>query len=417
MTKNLNLLFYLKKSKVNANNEAPIYLRITVGGKRAEISTSRRIDIKKWSKSGHKGIGRSESIRSLNEYLNLLTSKVYKIQKDLIEEDSHYSANTIKDLLLGNNKRGKTIIEIFQAHNKQIKQLEGKQYALATITRYDTALKHVQSFIKYNYRVNDLLLNKINHKFITDFEFYLLNVKNQDHNTALKYIKNFKKIIKIALDNDWLLKDPFSRFKRSFKAVEREILTQEEIDTIIIKELNIPRLDMVRDIFLFSCYTGLAYADVKLLSKNDIVIGLNGEKVIHIKRKKTNTVSKIPLLPYAETIINKYENNPIVLNSGTLLPVKSNQKLNAYLKELTDVCGIKKKITFHTARHTFATTITMANGVSTESISKMLGHKSLRTTQHYAKILDITVSQDMAKLKMKLSVKSEDSENSLTQAI
>ncbi|MEL4456696.1 site-specific integrase [Lutimonas vermicola] len=417
MTKNLNLLFYLKKSKVNANNEAPIYLRITVGGKRAETSTSRRIDIKKWSKSGHKGIGRSESIRSLNEYLNLLTSKVYKIHKDLIEEEIDFDANSIKNILSGANKKSKTIIEVFQAHNKQLKQLEGKQYTKATVKRYETALKHVHSFIIYNYSINDLPLNKINHKFITDFQFYLMNVKDQSHNTALKYIKNFKKIVKIALDNDWINKDPFSRFKRSFKKVDREILTQEEIDLIIGKDLKIPRLDLVRDIFLFSCYTGLAYVDVKLLSENDIVIGMNGEKAIHIKRKKTNTVSKIPLLPYAETIINKYQNNPTVLNSGTLLPVKSNQKLNAYLKELTDLCGIIKNITFHTARHTFATTITMANGVSTESISKMLGHKSLRTTQHYAKILDITVSQDMAKLKMKLSVKSEDSENSLTEAI
>lgn len=417
MTKNLNVLFYLKKSKVNANNEAPIYLRITVDGNRAEISTSRRIDIQKWNSSANKGVGRTESIREINEYLNILTSKVYKIQKDLVLEDIEYNANTIKDILSGANRKSKTIIEVFQAHNKQLKQLEGKQYAKATVKRYDTALKHVQSFIIYNYSINDLPLNKINHKFITDFQFYLMNVKDQSHNTALKYIKNFKKIVKISLDNDWIVKDPFSRFKRSFKTVDREILTQEEIDTIISKELDLPRLEMVRDVFLFSCYTGLAYVDVKLLSKNDIVIGMNGEKVIHIKRKKTNTVSKIPLLPYAETIINKYQNNPSVLNSGTLLPVKSNQKLNAYLKELTDLCGINKNITFHTARHTFATTITMANGVATESISKMLGHKSLRTTQHYAKILDLTVSQDMAKLKKRLSVKSIDSENSLTKAM
>jgi len=403
MTKNLNVLFYLKKSKVNANNEAPIYLRITVDGKRAEISTSRRIDIQKWNSSANKGVGRTESIREINEYLNILTSKVYKIQKDLVLEDIDYNANTIKDLISGANRKSKTIIEVFQAHNKQLKQLEGKQYAKATVKRYDTALKHLQSFILYNYSINDIALNKINHKFITDFQFYLMNVKHQSHNTALKYIKNFKKIIKIAIDNDWIEKDPFSRFKRSFKTVDREILTQKEIDAIISKELDIPRLDLVRDIFLFSCYTGLAYIDVRLLSINDIVLDLNGDKEIHIKRKKTNTVSKIPLLPYAEKIINKYKNHPSALNSGTLLPVRSNQKLNAYLKELTDLCDINKNITFHTARHTFATTITMANGVPTESISKMLGHKSLRTTQQYAKILDLTVSQDMAKLKMKLS--------------
>ena len=401
------ILFYLKKSKLNSNNEAPIYLRITVEGKRAEFSIKRKINIKKWNSSGNKAIGRTEETRALNEYINVLTSKVYKIHKDLVEEGNEISSATIKNILTGSTTKTKSIIEIFEYHNNQLKVLEGKQYAPATVKRYDTALKHVKRFINHNFNIDDMPINKVDHKFVTDFEFYMKSKRNCSHNTTLKYIKNFKKIVRLALANSWIDKDPFINYKASFNAVEREFLSKKEIDTIIKKDLHTPRLDLVRDIFIFSVYTSLSYIDVKLLSKNDLVIGIDGEKWIKIKRKKTNTISNVPILPVAEKIINKYKNRPDLLNSGKLLPVLSNQKMNAYLKEITDLCKISKDITFHSARHTFGTTITLLNNVPLESVSKMMGHKSIRTTQHYAKILDSKVSSDMAVLKKKL----KDNEN------
>jgi len=255
--------------------------------------------------------------------------------------------------------------------------------------------------MKHTYNVSDYRLNKINHKFITDFEFYLKSERECAHNSTIKYIKNFKKIVRIAIANDWIVKDPFLNYKVQLKEVKREFLSEEEMQTMLEKDLHTHRLELVRDIFIFCCYTGLAYSDVKKLSKDSIVIGIDGEKWIKTNRTKTGTRISIPLLPPALKILKKYENSPLSVSKGVLLPVLSNQKSNAYLKEIADLCGIKKNLMTHLARHTFATTVTLSNGVGIESVSKMLGHTSIKTTQHYAKILDSKVSDDMAILKQK----------------
>lgn len=233
---------------------------------------------------------------------------------------------------------------------------------------------------------------------MSSFEYYLKTERKCSHNTALKYVTNFKKIIRIAYAHDWIDKDPFFNWKAKLKIIEREFLCNEEIQAMVTKDLHATRLDQVRDIFIFCCFTGLAYADLKKLSNEDIVTGIDVERWIKIKRTKTDTRSNIPILPTAQSILDKYQNSPDILNSNILLPVLSNQKMNAYHKETADLCEINKNLTFHIARHTFATTVTLTNGVSIESVSKMLGHKSLRTTQHYAKILDRKVSDDMQKI-------------------
>jgi site-specific recombinase XerD len=231
----------------------------------------------------------------------------------------------------------------------------------------------------------------------------LRSVRKCANNTAVKYIKNFKKIIKICISNGWLDKDPFANYKSKIREVERDYLTQEEVQNIYSKVFVTERLNLVKDIFVFSCFTGLAYIDVKNLTISNISMGIDGGKWIFTHRQKTETASRIPLLPIPEELILKYANHPQCINEGKLLPVLSNQKMNSYLKEIADACGIKKDLTFHIARHTFATSVTLTNGVPLESVSKMLGHKSLRTTQHYAKILDKKVSEDMAILKQKFS--------------
>tara|TARA_R110002051_G_scaffold83979_3_gene148841 strand:- start:186 stop:932 length:747 start_codon:yes stop_codon:yes gene_type:complete len=236
------------------------------------------------------------------------------------------------------------------------------------------------------------------------FEYYLKTTKNCSHNSAIKYVTNLKKIIRIAFDHDWITKNPFANWKARIKIIDRAFLSEEEIQAIIEKEFTIKRLDQVKDIFIFCCYTGLAYADVKKLCKDDVVIGIDGEKWIKTVRTKTSTRSNIPILPIAQKILDKYKEDPTVISNNVLLPVLSNQKTNAYLKEIADVCGISKNLTFHLARHTFATTVTLTNGVPIETVSKMLGHKSLKTTQHYAKILDRKVSEDMKILRNKFKV-------------
>jgi len=239
---------------------------------------------------------------------------------------------------------------------------------------------------------------------MSQYAFWFRSVKNCDHNTTMKYLSNFKKIVIICLKNGWLTKDPFYGFKLARKEVVREFLTDEELGLIRSKYFSMERISQVRDIFLFSCYTGLAYADVKKLKRSEICVGVDGEKWIFTSRQKTDTLSRIPLLTQAIEILDRYKNYPTCDNQDSLLPVLSNQKMNAYLKEIADCCGIQKPFTYHTARHTFATTITLSNGVPIETVSKMLGHRNLKTTQHYAKILDKKVGEDMRRLKEKLSV-------------
>ncbi len=218
----------------------------------------------------------------------------------------------------------------------------------------------------------------------------------------MKYLGNFKKIVIKCIRSGWLTKDPFDNFKMTKREVERTALFKEELEVISNKIFSTDRLTQVRDIFLFCCFTGLAYADVKKLKRSEIAVGIDGGKWIFTNRQKTETSSRIPLLPTTLEIIDKYKDHPQCIHQDRVLPVLTNQKMNAYLKEIADVCGIKKTFTFHIARHTFATTVTVSNGVQIETVSKMLGHKNLKTTQHYAKILDRKVSDDMEILREKL---------------
>jgi site-specific recombinase XerD len=337
-----------------------------------------------------------------------LKSKIYDAEKNLIKTDIPINSETLKNKLLGIEERRRTLIPIFQDHNNKIKELVGKEYAPGTLERYKTSLKHTIDFLEWKYKISDIEIDKINHAFITDYEFYFRSVRNCANNTAVKYIKNFSKIIKICLANNWIDRNPFSNYKAKVREVERVYLSEEEIENIINKDFKTDRLSLVRDIFLFSCFTGLAYIDVKNLTKSHISLGIDGEKWIFTHRQKTETASKIPILPITQMIIDKYADNPQCLNEDKLLPILSNQKMNAYLKEIAGVCEIEKELTFHIARHTFATTVTLTNGVPIESVSKMLGHKNLRTTQHYAKVLDKKVSEDMKILRDKFKVNNSD---------
>ena len=401
MKTKITLHFYAKSTKANTSGQLPIYIRLTVDGKRMEFSSKKFINATKWSAELSKMKGTSEEARSLNEYLNLMKSKIYDIQMELIHKNELLTLEVFKNKLLGIEERSRTLVPIFQDHNNKIKELVGKEYALGTLERYKTSLKHTIDFLEWKYKISDIEIDKINHAFITDYEFYLRSVRNCANNTAVKYIKNFSKIIKIYLANNWIDRNPFSNYKAKVREVERVYLSQEEIENIINKDFKTDRLSLVRGIFLFSCFTGLAYIDVKNLTKSHISLGIDGEKWIFTHRQKTETASKIPILPITQMIIDKYEDNPECCNQNKLLPILSNQKMNAYLKEIAGVCEIEKELTFHIARHTFATTVTLTNGVPIESVSKMLGHKNLRTTQHYAKVLDKKVSEDMMVLRDK----------------
>jgi len=407
MNKTFNLLFFVKKSKIKANGTAPIYLRITIDGIPKEISSKRNIIPQKWDNKLQKVSGSSEEVKAINNYLKTLEHEVFDAHHQMMKDKTSTTSDSLKSKLVGKEQRPKTLVPIFQDHNDKVETLVGNEYAPGTLERYKTSLKHTIEFLQWKYAVSDIEIKNIDHCFITEYEFYLRSVRKCANNTAVKYIKNFKKIIRICLSNGWLDKDPFVNYKSKIREVEREFLSTEEINDIYSKKFINQRLGLVRDIFVFACFTGLAYIDVKQLTLSNISIGIDGGKWIYTHRQKTETASRIPLLPIPEEIIQKYASHPICLNEDRLLPILSNQKMNAYLKEIADVCGINKELTFHIARHTFATTVTLSNGVPIETVSKMLGHTNLKTTQHYAKILDIKISNDMMLLKEKFKINTQ----------
>lgn len=396
-------IFTLKKSKSNEGKLSVIYLRVTIDGSRTEVSTHRYCNPMEWNSKAGKFTGRTEEAKALNAYLDTLKFRVNDIYRLMIADGIDITCENFRKKFLGlDQEKPRMLIEIFEYHNKQIFELVGRGYSEGTYKRFKVCIKSLEEFLEWKFKEKDISIKRLNFEFINDYEFYLKTVRNCAHNTVMGYIKKIKKIVRQCVAKDWLAKDPFVAYKMSFNETHRTILTAEEIQRVRDKPFLIQRLDQVRDLFIFSCYTGLSYSDVQKLTPAEINTGIDGKKWIFTTRTKTNSASHIPLLEPALAIIEKYVNHPHASSSGKLLPVITNQRVNSYLKELADVCDINKELTFHCARHTFATTVTLSNGVPIETVGKMLGHRSLRTTQHYARILDRKVSDDMNALMSKL---------------
>lgn len=399
-----SILFWISKSRIK-NGKAAISARITVNGQRTEISTHRTVNVLEWEPKSQMVIGKNADAKEINNHLAVIKSKLLSCHGKLEARGEFITADAIKKAYTGVIEKPRTLLPIITQHNADIKTLIGQQYSRATWVKYETTKKHITEFLQHKHQVADINLKNLNIEFIADFEFYLKAEKKIDINTNAKYIKNLKKIINECVAKNWLDKHPFLGYKLKTKQTERAYLSEQELQAIEEKEFTMDRLSHIRDIFIFSCYTGLAFVDVANLTTNNISIGIDGEKWIFTHRQKTETASRIPLLPPALAIIEKYRSYQEASNK--LLPVPSNQKTNAYLKEIATLCGINKELTFHVARHTFATTVTLTNGVPIESVSKMLGHKKLQTTQHYAKILDKKVSSDMQLLRSVIAAKSK----------
>lgn len=398
MSAKFSLLFFLKRRGGYVEGDLPVYLRITVDGKRAELAIQRKCNPEKWNTRKGCMIGTKASVKEFNAYLLAFQTKVYEIQRSLLTDGNPIDPEIIKRNLTGRDRSAKMFLEIFDEHNENMRKLVGKDYSVATLTKYITCLKSLKSFVQFQYKTMDINVRQMDFAFIKLLEMYLKTQKGVGHNTAMGYIKKVKKIIHLCIANKWLNSDPFMAFKVSINKTARTFLSVVEMKRLTEKEFEIQRLSEVRDIFLFSCYTGLAYVDAAKLTKDAIIKGGDGTTWIMMNRTKTGVMANIPLLPQAEKIIFKYNDHPKVLITGKLLPLISNQKLNAYLKEISVLCGFTKELSHHCARHTFATTVTLSNGVPIETVSKMLGHSSLKSTQHYAKVLDNKVADDMKKL-------------------
>lgn len=404
LEKSFGLLYYLKQAKNPKETDRYVYLRITVNGAYRDVSIKRQWDTSRWNAEVGRATGVKDDAKELNAYLELVTSKVYQAKKQLLDEGKEVTAEHIKDTLLGREEEKHMILAAFKQHNEQMKALIGKDFAKATHTRYKTAHDHTEAFIKWKYGKNDLDVKELNYEFASQFAFWLKSKRNCAHNATVKYISNLKKIVLECIKKGWLQKDPFADFKTNRKEVIRVALTKGELKRIEEKDFENDRLNNVKDIFLFSCYTGLAYIDAYKLKRSDIVIGVDDGNWIITTRQKTESATRLPLLPPAQRIMDKYADDPKCIDKNTVLPLLSNQKMNSYLKEIADVCKIDKNLTFHIARHTFATTVTLSNGVPIETVSRMLGHKSLKQTQHYAKIVDLKISEDMQLLRTKLQL-------------
>lgn len=396
------MLFYLKKPKNYVTGPMPVYMRITVNGQRAETSTSRECEPSNWNSAAGRMKGVKENVRTFNYYLDTLKTQVDDAHTALIKAEEVLTAEVLKNKFLGKEEKTRMLIEVFQEHNDRFAKLVGKETSKGTLSRYTISLSHTQRFIKWKYNLSDVSVKKVDHEFITDYEYWLRTERKCANNSAVKYIKNFKKIVLICLDNGWIDKNPFLKYKGKTKRVHRLCLEQEELQILEEKQFASQRLEQIKDFFLFSCYTGLAYVDIKKLERKNISNRYDGEIWIMTNRQKTDLPTHIPLLPQAIEIMRKYEDHPKCSNTGVVFPVPSNQKVNDYLKEIAGLCGIKKELTFHIARHTFATTVTLANDVPIESVSVMLGHSNIKTTQEYAKVLNMKLSRDMQSLRTKM---------------
>lgn len=400
------------KAWINKNRtrkgEFAIFIRIYVNSSRSEVSTGLYVNPKLWDKKKSRVKTNAKNAMQINAHLDKVESRLKDNFMFFFATQEMATAKMVKAKYLGKDPLSqkpshKTILQAFDYHNtKMEEQVKIGQVVKKTHTRYKITKNKVHAFMQYQYKVDDMPLPDLRLRFVTEFEHYLLTEDNLKSNTAHKYIKNLKKIMNMSVGLDWIPSNPFNNFRCSYTAPEREILTQEELDVIRLKEINIPRLSEVRDVFIFCCYTGFAYSDIYKFEYNAVSKGIDGCYWLSTNRQKTGTKESVPLLPIALDIIEKYRNHKYCIEANKLLPVNSNQRYNGYLKELADICGIKKKITSHIARHTFATTVTLANGVPIETVSSMLGHNSIRTTQIYAKVVEKKVSEDMQNLKDKL---------------
>ena len=390
-----SLLYILRKSKLLKNGEVPICLWITVQGQTAEVMVKRSISVHLWNQKRECSNGKSYMDKELNHYLETIKAKFFRIHRELEIDGKIVTPKVVRDRYFGKDEDKKTLVDVYQEHNKKCRALIGIDFTESTVDKFDTSLSHLQEYMKNSYGRNDILLSEINSQFISGFDFYLKTVRKCKQNSSLKHLENLKKVVRIAIANDWIRKDPFFGIQFKHEETNIEFLSHEELETLINKEFAIKRLEQVRDIFVFCCFTGLAFVDVQQLTPNHLIKDNNGAMWIRKSRQKTGNMCNIPLLSVAQKLIDKYKDHQNCIFKGVLLPVISNQKYNSYLKEIADLCAINKRLTSHVARYTCATVVMLANQVSMENVAKILGHSNTKMTQHYAKVLDSSIMRDM----------------------
>ena len=391
MSSTCKILFYIRKNYLNRDKKAPIMIRVTIDGRMVQFNSKLDIEPQYWNPKKQRAEGSGKQIKMFNTLLENIKYSLQNHFHEIVCEEIP-TPEKVRDSFLGVADKENTLMLLFKRHLDNLKNIIGKGMAQATYDKYDITYRRLKEFMKNKYNLSDIPLRDIKNMFVVDFENFLIHTYDYGKNTRAKFLQRFHSVILIARRNNWIKTDPFDNFVIGSQKVDRGYLTQEEVDAIWNKQFNVTRLEKARDAFIFACYTGLAYVDVCHLKKANIVT-INGEKWIRTRRQKTDTLVEVPLLKIPERIIEKYKG--YILPDDALIPISSNQKVNAYLKEIADLCGIQRNLTYHLARHTFATTITLSKGVSMESVSKMLGHTKITTTQIYARILNSKVKEEM----------------------
>lgn len=404
-TSNTFGIHFILRENRGKNGLSAIYMRIVVNKSRSEVALKRQVAADDWSEAKGLAKPKNDELRKLNTHLEQLRGMMAGHYHDLQLQKKIATAEVLKNLFAGVKDCEHTLHTIVAYHNTNMKDV----LAPGTMKNYYTTAGYLKEFVQMQYRRSDIYLSELDYSFITKLEHFLRRRQPDDHqkklenNGLMKHLERFHKIIRLAVKMSWLDKDPFTMFQLKFNKTERGYLTTAELTRLENKKLTIERIAYVRDLFVLSCYTGLAYIDVMELTPDNLVHGIDNNQWIKTTREKTRIPVNVPLLPQAARIIEKYKTHPKAVAGGTLLPHISNQKLNSYLKEVADLCDINKTLTYHVARHTFATAVTLSNGVPIETVSKMLGHTTIRTTQIYAKVVERKVSDDMNVLRDKLA--------------
>ena len=385
------VLFFLKRDKEKANGNVPLFCRITVDGQEVRFGMKRDIHPKYWDVKSGKATGRSDEAAEINTLMDNTKSALIKVYRDLQERDNCVTAEKVKNTFLGNSDGHKMLLSFFDEVNQKKKALVGKTLSSLTYDRYCTVRSHVAEFLKKDCNLSDIALKDIDHKFLCDFESFMLVTRGCNENSSGKYMHIFKHIVVTAIKFGWIYKNPFADYQIRRIKGDRAYLTQEEVEILMKKDFKSKSLERVRDVFVFCCFTGLSYIDVKALTHENIRILFDGKPWITGKRGKTSVSFQVPLLETPQKIIEKYRGK---IPNDRLLPVSRNRKINLNLRQICKQCGITKKVTFHVSRHTFAT-FALSMGVSIESVSKMLGHTNIQTTQIYARITDKKVGNEM----------------------
>lgn len=396
MKSTYRILFLLRKNRVNKEGLSNVAVRITIGGEAVEFNTHLSVPPNLWNPIGRLN-GRTKEAQKANDALHKIRADIGKHHDTIYEKYGYVTPKKLRNVYLGVEIQRNTLLSLYNIKVEQKENLVGKTIRSTTLSKYLATRKRVADFIQYQYKKEDLPVKEVDFQFVTDYEVYLRTVCNCGHNSCVKHLRYLKQIISIALKNRYITNDPFDDYKLGYKPVNKEFLIEPEIKKLMNKKFGVKRLEEVLDVFLFQIFTGLAYIDAANLTNENIFEDGLGQKWIRLTRQKSSVQANIPLFDVPLSILKKYKG----LENGKLLPIHTNQKMNEYLKEIAALCGINKRLTTHVARHSFST-LMLTKGISIESVSKMLGHTNITTTQIYAKVLNQKIFAEVNKVRGEL---------------